>query len=119
MATLDRDDRAAWIDGLLSLACFLEAHPELSGPEAYFKQAITVFPDGTDDEKRAAVDAAAAVLGVEASDPNATGHYKAVRWFGPLGLEFLAISRAATAQFNARSSYHDSITLDDDGQVAA
>jgi hypothetical protein len=119
MSTLDPDDRAAWIDGLVALACFLEAHPDLPVPESYSTQVITVFSDGTDAEQRAAVDAAAAVLGVTASDPHGHGHYKAARQFGPLGFEFLAISHAASARFDARYSYHDSITLNEDAQVAA
>ena len=79
MSTLNPDDRAALIDGLLALACFLEAHPEAPVPERYDDAMIVhVFPDGdTDDERRAAVDSAVAACSASPpGDRDGQGHYK-------------------------------------------
>jgi hypothetical protein len=47
-----------------------------------------MFPDGdTDNERRAGVDQAAGVLGVQAADRG--GHYRASRRFGPV--EYVAV----------------------------
>ncbi len=116
------NDRAALIAGLLDLACFLEAHPDVPVPPAWTSiNTITVLPphDVDDDERRAFVDGFAAALGVEAADPDNSGHYKATRKFGPIGYESFAISTAATARADARASYADVIRLDDDAPVAA
>jgi hypothetical protein len=96
----DTADRAAYIDGLLSLACFLEAHPDVPVPPAYGGAVkLMVFPDGaTDDEQRAGVDAVAAVLGVPADEPNGSGHYCAGLAFGPVMYEACAIPRAARSR---------------------
>ena len=119
MSSTNPDDRAALIDGLLALACFLEAHPDVPVPESYHAQYISVIPDGTEDERRAAVDAAAAALGVVAADPRGCGHYKAIRMFGPVGYEIFTISAAARARSDAQDSYRASIRLDDDSPAAA
>jgi hypothetical protein len=114
------DDRAALIAGLLDLASFLEAHPDVPVPPAWSSiNTITVLPPtGDDDERRAFVDAFAAALGVEAADPDNHGHYKAIRKFGPIGYESFAISTAATTRAAARSSYADVIRLDDEPVAA-
>ena len=119
MSSTTPDDRAALIDGLLALACFLEAHPDVPVPESYHAQYISVIPDGTEDERRAAVDAAAAALGVVAADPRGCGHYKAIRMFGPVGYEIFTISAAARARSDAQDSYRDSVRLDDHSAAAA
>jgi hypothetical protein len=81
------DERAAFIDGLLALACFLEAHPEAPAPRVYDDNLIMhVFPDGdTDDERRAAVDSIAAALGTTAEESRpGSGHYQFNVRFGPV-----------------------------------
>jgi hypothetical protein len=81
------DERAAFIDGLLALACFLEAHPEAPVGGAYDDKVILhVFPDGdTDDERRAAVDSIAAALGTTAEESRpGSGHYQFNVRFGPV-----------------------------------
>lgn len=112
--TADAADRAKIIAGLRALARFLAAHPDAPLHEAYHKVTITVFPDGEiTAERNAGVDAAAAVLGTKAADPSGCGHYKASRAFGPVVYEVLAISDAHRAEYDARNSYRDAITLDD------
>jgi hypothetical protein len=114
MSSTNPDDRAALVYGLLALACFLEAHPDVPVPESYFTQHISVIPYGADDdERRAAVDAAAAALGVTADDPHGSGHYKAAREFGPIAYEIFTISAAARARSDAQDSYRYSVRLDD------
>jgi hypothetical protein len=108
------EDRAAFVAGLRALARFLAAHPDVPVPESYHTQDFTVFPDGdTDDEKRAAVDATAAVLGVVPDDHGGRGHYKAVRRFGPVAYETFFVSAAYRARSDALDSYRDAITVDE------
>lgn len=96
MHTPDSDDRAAFIDGLLALACFLEAHPEAPVGGAYDDKVILhVFPEGdTDDERRAGVDSAAVALGqvAEESRPG-SGHYQFSLRFGPVTYSVLTIDK--------------------------
>ena len=121
MSTQDPDDRAAFIDGLVALACFLEAHPEAPAPRLYDDNLIMhVFPDGdTDDERRAAVDAIAAALGATAADSRpGSGHYQFSLRFGPVTYRVLAISserRAMTERVPGR----DTADLGDNAAVAA
>ena len=81
----DSELRAAFIAGLLDLACFLEAHPEL--PVQRYGQEITLHTghellhDGTWDGELGALKAFAAAAGAELSDHG--GHYYASRSFGP------------------------------------
>lgn len=114
MSSFAPEDRAALIEGLLALACFLETHPDVPVPESYHSQYISVIPGGADDdERRAAVDSAAAALGVTADDPHGFGHYKAARTFGPIAYEVFTISAAARARSDAQDSYRCSVRLDD------
>jgi hypothetical protein len=90
-------DRAAWVAGLRDLADFLAGHPDVPVPPVYHTQGITVFPeDGTDEERRAEVDRAAGVLGVQAAESGG-GHYLAVRTFGPAQYTAVMIPSAGRA----------------------
>ena len=94
------DDRAAFIDGLVALACFLEAHPEAPVPSAYDdKVTLHVFPDGdTDDERRAAVDSTAAALGTTAGESRpGSGHYQFSLRFGPVSYLVVTIDKDPAA----------------------
>ena len=80
--------RAELITGLLDLAVFLEFHPDIPAPHW---ADLLVFPaDGTDDEKRAEIDAIAARIGAEAIEGQ-SGHYSASRDFGPVQYRAVAI----------------------------
>lgn len=121
MATFDPADRAAFIDGLVALVCFLEAHPEVPAPRLYDDNLIMhVFPDGdTDDERRAAVDSVAAGLGVTAAESQpGSGHYKFNVRFGPVTYCMVTISTERKASA-ARVPDRDAARLDDDAAVAA
>jgi hypothetical protein len=118
--TSPNDDRAALIAGLLDLACFLEANPDVPVPAAWTSLAtITVLPPrGDDTERRGFVDAFATALGVKAADPDNSGHYTASRKFGPVEYRSFAISAVARARADARDSYADVIRLDDSPAAA-
>jgi hypothetical protein len=84
--------RAELITGLLDLAVFLESHPDVPAPHW---ADLLVFPaDGTDDEKRAEIDAIATRIGAKAVDGQ-SGHYSASRDFGPVQYRAVAIPNRA------------------------
>lgn len=86
--TEEPDRRARLITGLLDLAIFLEANPDVPAPHS---ADVFVFPaDGTDDEKRAEIDVIAARIGTEAIESK-NGHYRASLLFGPVEYHALAI----------------------------
>jgi len=107
--------RAAFIAGLLDLACFLEAHPEL--PVQRYGQRITLHTghelphDGTWDGELRALKAFAVAAGAELSEPPG-GHCLASRSFGPVTYEAVAISPAARARHQAGSSYYGCVQPD-------
>lgn len=116
MSTLNPDDRAAFIDGLVALACFLEAHPDVPVPSYGAKIYVTTC--GSDDESVATVDAAAAVLGAAASWNGTSTHYDVACAFGPVKYGVIAITRAHMAAYDARHSYDGSVRVDDAAAAA-
>jgi hypothetical protein len=83
----DPGQRARLIGGLLDLAIFLEANPDVPAPQY---TDVLVFPsNGTDAERRAEIDVIAARIGVEAQA--VYGHYIAVRQFGPVQYRAIAV----------------------------
>jgi hypothetical protein len=113
--TTDPEARAAFIAGLLDLACFLDAHPDL--PVQRYGQEITLHvghelpDDGTWEGARRAVEAFAAAAGAELSETPG-GHYRASRSFGPVRYEAVAISPTARARHRADASYHGCVRPD-------
>jgi hypothetical protein len=119
VASFNPDDRAALIDGLLSLACFLEARPDVPAPRLFDDVVVVhVFPDGdTDTERRAVVDSTAAALGVTAAESRpGSGHYLFSLRFGPVTYCMVTISAEQTAE-TARAL--DAARPGDSAQVAA
>jgi hypothetical protein len=108
------EHRAAFIAGLLDLACFLEAHPEV--PVQLYGQEITLHTgfelphDGTWDGELATLKAFAAATGAELSELG--GHYYASRGFGPITYQACAISPQARERHNADSSYYGCVQPD-------
>ena len=116
------EHRAAFIAGLLELACFLESHPDI--PVQRYGQTITLHTgfelphDGTWVDEFRALKAFADAIGADVAESRpGSGHYYASRPFGPITFEACAISPAAHARHDARNSYADVISLDE--QVAA
>jgi hypothetical protein len=88
MTDADSAERTAFISGLRDLAGYLESNPEVPAP-GY----STVFffpPAGGWAQMCAAIDAAAAPLGVPARRTGG-GHYVTVRAFGPVEYRAVAI----------------------------
>ncbi|WP_300609127.1 hypothetical protein [Trebonia sp.] len=87
MTYADPGERARFIAGLLGLAIFLEANPDVPAP---LYTDVLVFPAaGTDAERCAEIDAIAARIGAESQ--TVCGHYIAARYFGPVQYRAVAI----------------------------
>jgi hypothetical protein len=54
-STTDPKARAVTTAGLRALAEFLDAHPELPVPQFSMCAGLTVYPSGTEEDKRAEV----------------------------------------------------------------
>ncbi|WP_336216532.1 hypothetical protein [Nonomuraea sp. LPB2021202275-12-8] len=106
------NDRDALIAGLIALAGFLKANPQV--PTSVAPVIIRAFPaNGPDNEICAEVDKVAALLGTEI-DPDHLphGHYMTGIAFGPVSYEFTAILATARARHAAVDSYRDCIQTD-------
>ena len=83
----DPCQRARLIAGLVDLAVFLEANPDVPAPRY---TDMLVFPSGGADADRCAeIDVIAARIGAEARDEY--GHYVTGRQFGPVHYRAVAI----------------------------
>lgn len=82
------------IAGLRELADFLDQNPGVPAPR---RADVLVFPaDGPDAEMFAEIDAIAAQIGATATDADSpSGHYAAVRLFGPVHYRAVAIPHGA------------------------
>ena len=103
------DDRTALITGLLDMAAFLEANPEI--PVSLSRVTIHAFPgNGSDAEMCSHVDKIAAYMGAEIDrDALAYGHYMTGLDFGPVRYEYTAILAAARARHDAEYTYRGCI----------
>ncbi len=90
MTYAEAGERASLIEGLRTLARFLEDHPGVPAPRS---TSVLVFPPGsTDREVQAEIDAIAALIGSEVHDDTAhDGHYTTSRDFGPVEYRAVAI----------------------------
>ncbi|MEV0314535.1 hypothetical protein [Nonomuraea fuscirosea] len=106
MMTTDSTVRSEFIAGLRELAQFLADNPKVPVPS--FARSILLHAKGDNDEqKRAVVDRVAALLGSAASGDD---HYKAVREFGPLSYEVLAINSQHRRDYEALMSYAGAVS---------
>jgi len=109
--TTDPGTRQALISGLRELAEFLDSHPAVPVPR--YGTEIYLSAASTDDGGCAQVAQFARQLGIPVPEGiSYSGHYEAVRSFGPVGYRMLAISTAAMAQHYAWASYSGSVTPD-------
>jgi hypothetical protein len=99
--TTDPQARAVFADGLRALADFLSAHGDLPVPSLTGE--VSVYPEGTDDTKKAEVERIARCLGVAPADR--LGLYRAARNFGPVVYQAVAIPAAELAATDALMSY--------------
>jgi hypothetical protein len=103
--------RQAFITGLRDLAQYLASHPAVPVPRHGTE--ILLSASSTDDGGCAQVDRFARQLGVTPHDDLAhSGHYGAVRSFGPVGYRMTAISDHAMARYHAADTYYGCVTPD-------
>lgn len=100
MMTTDCTVRAEFIAGLRRLAQFLADNPKIPVPS--YGETVSVHACGSDDERRAAVDQVAGLLGVPVSDGT---HYIAERDFGPITFRAVAICQDQRLAWDALMSY--------------
>ena len=107
----DADHRQAFITGLRDLAWYLASHPVIPIPK--YGTEILLCASSTDDGGCVQVDDFARQLGVTPEDDlDRSGHYGAVRFFGPIGYRMTAISDHAVARYHAEDTYRGCITPD-------
>ncbi|MEU0093879.1 hypothetical protein [Kribbella sp. NPDC006257] len=101
-------DQAALIRGLFELAAFVADHPEVPLPDVR----VNIFPSGDDYAADVEiVNEIAGSLGVTAGITG-FGHYRAVRRFGPVEVQSVAITHEAMEAHRAHMSYSDSVRPD-------
>ena len=109
--TTDPAIRQAFITGLRDLADYLDQHPAVAIPE--HGTDILLSAASADGGGCAQVDYFARQLGVPVENELAySGHYRAVRSFGPVGYRMVAISDHAMARHHAHESYHGHVVPD-------
>jgi hypothetical protein len=109
--TTDPKERDEFIASLRTLADYLATRPAVPVP----KHGITVLlhANSADDDGRCQVRQIARLLGVNVTDETATGgHYSAVRCFGVIGYEVVAITEAYSALVDAEASYRGCVIPD-------
>ncbi|WP_055481266.1 hypothetical protein [Sphaerimonospora mesophila] len=103
--TTDPSIRAEFIAGLRRLAAFLADNPKVPVPS--FGAEISIYPLGSDDDKRAAVDRVADLIGSQPSDGT---DYITARDFGPITYRAIAISTERMSGFDAWLSFRDAVS---------
>jgi hypothetical protein len=104
MMTTDSTVRSELIAGLRRLAQFLADNPKVPVPD-YGK--IVVFANGSDKEQRATIDRIADLIGASVSDST---HYVAIRDFGPITYEAIAIPEQRMEDHRALMSYDGAVS---------
>jgi hypothetical protein len=102
--------RAKVIDGLVELAAYLEANPDV--PVCPFGWEVNVYTRVDNDAaSRAEVDRIAAILGTKVEDDTGRdGHYRVERSFGLITYGAVHIPARSKAAFDALWSYRDCVT---------
>jgi hypothetical protein len=109
--TTDPAIRQAFITGLRTLADYLDQHPAVPVPR--YGTEVYLSAPSTDDGGCAQVRQFARQLGITAPAAiSYSGHYEAVRSFGPVGYRMIAISERAMARYRAADSYSGCVTPD-------
>jgi hypothetical protein len=109
--TTDPGAKGRFISALRELADYLDRHPAIPVPK--HGATIALHAATADDGGRAQVDRIAGLLDAAVNDETARGgHYWAVRNFGPIGYEVVAITAAYHARYAADSSYRGCVTPD-------
>jgi hypothetical protein len=85
----NNEERVRLIAGLRDLAEFLDQSPQVPAP--IYADMLVFPPTGSDTEMFAEIDAIAEQIGVTPSAGEPSGHYRAVRCFGPVQYRAVAI----------------------------
>jgi hypothetical protein len=109
--TTDPAIRQAFITGLRDLAGYLASHPAVPVPT--YGTEVYLSASSTDNGGCVQVDRFARQLGITAPTTiSYSGHYEAIRQFGPVGYRMIAISDHAMALHRAADTYHGCVTPD-------
>ena len=109
--TTDPGAHGKFIRSLRELADYLDRHPMIPVPKTGATILLHASPAGHGG--RTQVDHIALLLGADINDETARGgHYWAVRNFGVIGYEIVAITEHYTAIHDAFMSYRGSVTPD-------
>ncbi len=110
--TTDPCTRQAFITGLRDLADYLASHPAV--PVPLYGTEIHLCANSTDDGGCAQVDRFARQLNAAVENRIAhSGHYEAVRSFGPVGYRMIAISDVRMASYYAETTYSGCVIPDE------
>ena len=109
--TTDPAIRQAFITGLRNLADDHDQHPTVPVPR--YGTEVYLSAASTDTGGCAQVRQFARQLGITPpANISYSGHYEAVRAFGPVGYRMIAISNTAMARHYAADSYYGCVTPD-------
>ena len=87
------EQRAQIIAGLRDIAEFLDQNPQVPAPR--YADLLVFPPSGSDAEMFAEIDVIAEQIGATANAEEPAGHYRAVRYFGPVQYRAVAIPNSA------------------------
>ena len=109
--TTDPGAKGRFIRSLRDLADYLDQNTAV--PVPVHGATILLHADSADDGGRAQVDEIATLMGADVNDDTGDGgHYWAVRSFGPVGYEIVAITDHYSAVHDALMSYRGCVSLD-------
>jgi hypothetical protein len=107
--TTDPRAKGRFVRSLRDLADYLDQNIAIPVPET--GACLTLHASSAENGGRAQVDYLARLMNAEVTDDTADGgHYWAVRNFGPIGYEIVAIPDLVMAAHDALMSYRDCIT---------
>ena len=107
--TTDPGAQGKFIRSLRELADYLDRHPNIPVPKT--GATIQLHASSADYGGRAQVDHIARLLGTDITDDTQNGgHYSAVRTFGVIGYQIVAITEHYTSAFDALMSYRGCVT---------
>ena len=109
--TTDPATRQAFITGLRDLAAWLDQHPAVPVPKYGDEIHLCAGAPTTAVAPRSITSPRTCKLAID-NRLAYSGHYEAVRSFGPVGYRMIAISDAAMARHYAADTYYGCVTPD-------
>ena len=109
--TTDPGAKGRFIRALRELADYLDRHPAIPVPK--YGVRLTLSASSAEGGGRAQFDRLAKLMDSDINDETGRGgHYWAVRNFGPIGYEIVAIPELAMARHRAADTYYGCVTPD-------